>query len=63
MGVDLDLAGNHAEVKSLFGEELVPVAVQKNTQKERKQRFRFLYNTIFSTLLFLSGYIRIYRNV
>ena len=43
--------------------EIIPVTVHKNTQEERKQRFRFLYNTIFSKLLFLSNYIRIYRTV
>ena len=43
--------------------EVVPVAFHKNTQEERKQRFRFLYNTIFSKLLFLSNYIRGKRSV
>ena len=32
MGVDLDLAGIHTEVKLLFGEKLVPVAVHKKKE-------------------------------
>ena len=49
MGVDLILAGIYAEEKSLFMEKIVPVAIHKNTKKE-KQHFRFLYNFLKATV-------------
>ena len=41
MGVDLILAGIHAEVKLLSVEKIVPVAVHKNTQKRKNNAFDF----------------------
>ena len=41
MGVDLDLAGIYAEVKSLSVEKTVSAAVHKNTQKKKTNAFGF----------------------
>ena len=41
MGVDLILAGIHAEVKLLSIEKIVPVAVHKNIQKRKNSAFDF----------------------
>ena len=62
-GSQSNLGWNPGQNKIAAGREIVPAAVHKNTQDERKQRFRFLYHTNFSKLLFLCNYIRIYRSV
>ena len=64
VGVDLILAGIHAQVKSLCGERLFLSQLTKIHKKKENNAFVFfLYNTIYSKLLFLSNYIRIYRSV
>ena len=38
---------NQRRSKITVWREVVPVTAYKNTREERKQRFRFLYDTIF----------------